>query len=165
MFERKHPYGTMLTIAIVGGIVFWFAGGSRIKDIAPYYIKKVVNETAQVKINDMVLDVEIAKTSKSKEKGLSGREYIAPDKGILFVFNESGFYPFWTRGMKLSIDIIYIENDRVVEVVKQTPVPVDNSFVTYTTSRAFNFVVETRSGYADRYGIDAGDMVEITLDD
>ena len=46
-------------------------------------------------VDDHRLVVEIAKTAKEKEQGLSDRKNLCSDCGMLFVFDQEGFYPFW----------------------------------------------------------------------
>ena len=44
-------------------------------------------------------------------KGLSGRDNLADDEGMFFVFEKSDIYPFWMKDMKFAIDIIWIMED------------------------------------------------------
>jgi len=164
MFEGKHPYGTLFTIAIIAGMVLWFAGGSRVKDSAPFYVKKVLGETAQVIIKNSIWEAEVAKTPKAREKGLAGREYLGVDRGMLFVFEELGYYTFWMRDMEISIDIIFIKDNKVVDLVARTPVPTNGKVFSYTPTKEINYVFEIRPGSINRYGIGIGDTVKITFD-
>ena len=41
-----------------------------------------------IKINNTLLKVELATTPMQQEQGLSGRKYLPPDQGMLFVFNN-----------------------------------------------------------------------------
>lgn len=164
MFEGKHPYGTLFTIAIIAGMVLWFAGGSRIKDSAPFYIKKVLGETAQVIIKNNIWAAEVAKTPKAREKGLAGREHLGVDKGMLFVFEEVGYYTFWMRGMEMSIDIIFIKDNKVVDLVVRAPESTNDGVFSYTPTKEINYVFEARPGSINRYNIRIGDTVKITFD-
>jgi len=113
MFERNHPYAAMFTIAIILGMIFWFVGGSRVKDLAPYYIKRALGQTAEVQIGRGVIKAEVVKSQRAQAKGLSGRDYLSRDKGMLFVFPESGHYSFTMAETKITLDIIWISEGKI----------------------------------------------------
>ncbi len=59
-------------------------------------------------INKATYNVMLAKTDAERIKGLSGRDKLGTNEGMLFVFKDPGIYPFWMKNMKFPIDIIYI---------------------------------------------------------
>ena len=105
MFEHRHPYGTLLTVALILGMVFWFVGGSRVKDIAPYYVRLILGKTATVTIKGAPVHAEVVQTKDAMEKGLSGRDYLEVDHGMLFAFPQSGFYSFTMAKTKIPLDV------------------------------------------------------------
>ncbi|MFA6553205.1 MAG: DUF192 domain-containing protein [Patescibacteria group bacterium] len=104
----------ILFVAIVFGVIFWFSGGSRISDEMPYYLKTVVKETGVVTIRGAAFKVELAKTDAARAKGLSKRSYLDADKGMLFIFPAAGRYVFTMQDTLISLDIIWINNNKVV---------------------------------------------------
>jgi uncharacterized membrane protein (UPF0127 family) len=65
------------------------------------------------------LSVEVADTPAERGRGLSGREMLPENSGMLFVFDTPGRYGFWMYGMKFPLDIIWIdERLRVVYFVE-----------------------------------------------
>ena len=144
-------------IAIVVGTAFWSVGGSRVKDEAPYYLKKIIKETAVVEIKGQIFETEIAKTQKARAKGLSGREYLAPDKGMLFVFSEPGIYPFTMQDTLIPLDIVWILDDKIVYIARQAQ-PEQESVDPGVNA---NYVLEVGSG--DVRDCQVGDEVKITF--
>src|SRR3989338_662243 len=63
------------------------------------------------------LIVELAVTPAQRERGLSGRDRLEPRSGMLFVFEDDGVRGFWMKGMTFPIDIIWIDDERVVGFV------------------------------------------------
>lgn len=63
-------------------------------------------------------NVEVAKNSAEFAKGLAGRPCILPNQGMLFVFNRSGQYPFWMKGMNFPIDIVWINSAHKVAALE-----------------------------------------------
>ena len=64
--------------------------------------------------------VEVVDTPELRRQGLSGRESLAEDRGMLFVFDEvSSDNCFWMKDMNFSIDMVWMNENR--EVVTVTP--------------------------------------------
>jgi len=62
----------------------------------------------------MVFNVEIFDTNEEIRNGLSNRNEIKKNQGALFVFNEPGFYSFYTKDMYFPIDVIWINDKKEV---------------------------------------------------
>ena len=61
--------------------------------------------------------VEVADTEATRQRGLMFRDTLAPNEGMLFVFDASGFYPFWMKNTLIPLDILWLEADgRVVSI-------------------------------------------------
>lgn len=148
----------LLVIAVILGAVFWSFGGSRIVDEAPYYLKSIVGETAKVTARDIVFEAEVARTEKARAKGLSGREYIAPDKGMLFIFSEADVYPFTMKNTQISLDIVWILDDEIVYIARSVQ-PEEESI---NPGVEANYVFETRGSRIRSWQV--GDKVDIVFD-
>lgn len=60
-----------------------------------------------VEVKGQTFKVAIADTDEKRTKGLSGRDNLAQDQGMLFLFDKPGNYPFWMKDMRFPIDIIF----------------------------------------------------------
>jgi len=150
----------MLVMALILGAAFWSVGGSRILDYAPYYIKKVTGDTAQVTIRNNIYDVEIAQTPAARVKGLSARNYLPPGKGMLFIFEEEDYYAFTMEDTEISLDIIWILDNKIVDM-KSRAQPGE---AVITPLNKANYVLEIGSGNIEVGGFKVDDEVEITFD-
>ena len=67
-----------------------------------------------------VILIETVDTNELRALGLSGRESIADDRGMMFVFDRSTTNNcFWMKDMKFSIDMIWLnEAKQVITVVE-----------------------------------------------
>ncbi|MFA4955027.1 MAG: DUF192 domain-containing protein [Patescibacteria group bacterium] len=74
-----------------------------------------------VSIQGEKFTLEVADNDATRIKGLSGRENLAPDRGMLFIFDKPGKYPFWMKDTEIPLDIIWIKGDEVQEVVTLYP--------------------------------------------
>ena len=104
------------------------------------------------------IHVEVADTPAKREQGLSGREGLAPDEGMLFVFPEDGVYAFWMKDMLFPIDILWISREGVVVDMRQnvSPETYPESFKSISKAR---YVVELTAGYVQEHTISIGDLV------
>ena len=106
------------------------------------------------------------------ERGLSGREELAPNNGMLFDMNEAykewtseerkkATNPIWMLNMKFPIDIIWIANGEVVHVVEDAPIPHKDYVPYYGLVGRCDYVLEVNRGFISSHGIKIGDKVEI----
>lgn len=69
-------------------------------------------------INGQALTIERADTSATRERGLSGRESLAADQGLLFVFDQDGGHGIWMKDMRFAIDVLWLDaGGRVIYLV------------------------------------------------
>lgn len=120
---------------------------------------------ATVVVNGQTFKADVAQTEKEKQAGLSKRGKMADNKAMLFTFDKADYYQFWMKDMRFPIDIIYINNDKVVTVFKNVPNPDKNNtnLPVYRSEEPANRVLEINAGLSDKYNIKPGDTVKITL--
>lgn len=118
------------------------------------------NRQAQMKVGNKKLDIEVVSSAEEMRQGLSGRTGIGSD-GMLFVFPVEQIPVFWMKDMLFDIDIIWIRDDRVVEITKNVPKPKDYNaqLTTYSPKQNVNYVLEVHAGDSDRFGIEIGEYV------
>lgn len=102
------------------------------------------------------LTVEIASTQASRKRGLSGRDSLAPNTGMLFMFGESGYDCFWMKDMKFDIDMLWFDEFQSLvhmqENASKSTYP--NSFCPQTPA---SYVLEVPAGTAKQLGLRLGD--------
>lgn len=116
-----------------------------------------------VKLKDISLLVEMAQTPKQWEKGLSDRTDLGNLDGMLFVFPQNHIPIFWMKNMHFAIDIIWIENGKVIDITTNAPVETADKLPTYSPRAPVNLVLETRAGWVADNNITIGD--QLTLSD
>lgn len=111
------------------------------------------------------LGVEIRKTSAEREKGLSDRENLCSDCGMLFVFDRLGIYPFWMRKMHFDIDILWLVGDEVVDITYDAEAPSKEEFAApktiYQSKVPVDKVLEVNAGWVKKNGIGVGDRMSV----
>ncbi len=116
-------------------------------------------KSVRIKISGVVLNVELATTPAQKEKGLSGRDSLPPDNGMLFVFDTEDYLTFWMNGMKFPLDIIWVNSSRQVVFFEQDLQPCGpKACPTFTPSVKAMYVLEVNAGFVAAHHISPGDM-------
>jgi uncharacterized membrane protein (UPF0127 family) len=101
------------------------------------------------------LAAEIATDRRAREKGLSGRESLAENRGMLFLLDRNRPGAFWMKGMKFPLDLLYFDSHRRLIGMLQELQPCDDC-PQYLTPRAAAYVLEIPGGTAAKYGITKG---------
>ncbi len=112
-------------------------------------------------IGDVAFDAEIAHTSEQRSKGLSSRESLAPQTGMLFVFKTDARYGFWMVGMRFPLDFVWIGPDcAVVDITRNVPNPApgtsSSELEVYQPGAPAKYNLEINAGEAEQMGIEAG---------
>lgn len=114
----------------------------------------------QVRINGMVFKTETPRDTSDFDKGLAGRPCIPADQAMLFAFKKPGQYPFWMKGMKFPIDIIWIGADHKVAAaeIDESPSTYPDKFV---NQKPAQFVLELKANTAKDLHIQIGTPVQL----
>ena len=106
---------------------------------------------------------EIVDTPDAVERGLMFRESLGPNEGMLFVFEKTGFYPFWMKNTLIPLDIIWIDEAwRIVSIAASVPPCRADPCPTYPPAGDARYVVEVSAGFARTHGVARGDRVTVT---
>jgi len=141
--------------------------------IASGCIDKAVNETQEAKNlshitflteNRAVFTCEVARSKTELSYGMMFRNELPLDRCILFVFNDSVNRSFWMKNTRIPLDIIFLNDNRVVINVEKGNVELnvkDSDLKIYRSIAPARFVVEINQGLSEAYGIKEGTAVII----
>jgi uncharacterized membrane protein (UPF0127 family) len=118
-----------------------------------------------VTLNDQILIADISATDEQRISGLTGKDTLAENEAMLFVFENEAEHIFWMKDMKFPIDIIWIDSDKSVVDIEHN-LPPCNAWLlctTYMPDGDSLYVLETVGGFAQKYGIVKGTPVEFEL--
>jgi uncharacterized membrane protein (UPF0127 family) len=103
--------------------------------------------------------VEVATSLDDRIRGLSGRQYLAPGTGMLFKPASS----FWMRDTHIDLDLIYVNNDRISEVIRmEAPKSDDEELKSYRSKlNGCDYAVEFPAGWLASKGVIAGDQIKV----
>ena len=107
--------------------------------------------------------LEVAADPESRARGYMFREKVAPNEGMLFLFEESDRHGFWMKNCLASLDIVWLDAAmRVVHVARsQKPCPIGGPCPLIEPDRPARYVIEFAAGTAASEGLEVGDPVAI----
>ena len=156
----------VLVLVIIGALAYQ-TGKLPIFPATPGFLKPVeTTKQTEVLIKGVVIKAEVADTAEKRAKGLGGRQGLASDSGMLFIFDNSQIHVFWMKGLSFSLDLIWIKDKKVVDITKNAaptdPKTPDSELPRYQTNQQTDMVLEVNGGFVDANGIVIGDTVLIT---
>src|SRR5271165_3727900 len=114
--------------------------------------------TADLKISNVPLTVEVADTPQASENGLMFRDSLPQDHGMLFIFEEPKKASFWMKNTKIPLSIAYIDsNGRILEIRSMKPL---DETVVPSSSDEVAYALEVNQGWFARHGISSGAIVD-----
>ena len=110
---------------------------------------------------DLTIDIEVADTDSARQRGLMQRSSLPEMSGMLFVFRREEIQSFWMANTPLALDLIFVDADsQIVDIDKYTTPFSSESIV---SDEPAQYVIEVPAGFADTYGITAGEGVRWRL--
>ncbi len=128
--------------------------------------------TEDVLLQGHMITMELALTSEQRATGLMGRESLADDRGMLFVFPDTKPYPaevgFWMKNCLMPIDVIFISREGKITAIHEMHPPQpgtpDNELTVYSSNGQVQFAIELRGGLAGELDLQVGDDLELRVD-
>ena len=120
-----------------------------------------------IKLDNKMLDVQIAETDAQKTRGLMFQNELPDDQGMIFVFAQEQIVPIWMLNMQFPLDIIWFDvNGNVIHIEKNVP-PCKSALETATCtvqnadSKKAKYVLEVTAGFTDKFQITENSKMQI----
>lgn len=101
--------------------------------------------------------VELAQTLAEQRRGLMDRQSLAPDRGMLFVYDQPDYRSFWMKNTYIPLDIIFVGGDGRILSIEENTIPL--SLSPYLSLDPALLVLELAGGRTSELGIKPGDVV------
>ena len=133
----------------VGALFLGIALGAGIFSFVIMNKTRTLENKREIRINNQVIIADVVKTDKERERGLSGRESIGVNEGMLFEYTGNEQVTFWMKNMKFPIDIVWIRDGVVIgfeqNVDPQVGAP-ESALVRYNSPEPVSQVLELQAG-------------------
>lgn len=115
-----------------------------------------------IELNGQTITAEVRNTPEGRALGLSGHAPLEENEGMLFVFNSEGKHSFWMKDMTFAIDVLWINNGRVVDLWRDAQPPVAGEDVPrYVPGTPAMYVLEVPAGFTEEHNVRLGDEVKM----
>ncbi len=103
------------------------------------------------------LSVEVMRNDADREHGLMDRQYLPPDRGMLFQFDREQNVLMWMKNTYIPLDMIFISPEGAVTHIHENAEPLSEAIIS-SDGPALG-VLEVNGGYAKKIGLKEGDLV------
>jgi uncharacterized membrane protein (UPF0127 family) len=113
---------------------------------------------AKLKIGDHKLTVEVADSPGKQVMGLMNREFLPPDRGMIFVFEEPKQAFFWMKNTSIPLDVAFLDSEGVILEILPL-VPFEETRVASKSDKVAYAIETNRDWFASR-GLKPGVKVQ-----
>jgi len=119
-----------------------------------------------IKVDDVVLQVQIADTEPRRVRGLMFQDPLPYDQGMIFVFPESGSYSLWMLNMQFALDMIWFDENGNVVYIEQDVPPCKTALETMACQSIVPegealYILEVTSGFVEKFNVTKDSKLEI----
>lgn len=149
-------YRSAKLFSIVIGLYFIFIASSSKTLACPLELP-----TAEVSVKGHTLTVELAATPTARTCGLSHRDHLPQNNGMLFIFPDLRPLTFWMKDTRIPLSIAFLDDSgEIIDIQNMVPMQTEDQ---YFSSRPAKYALEVNQGWFKRNGIEAGDRVVMEL--
>jgi uncharacterized protein len=114
--------------------------------------------TIELRLGQAHLMAEVADTPQSRETGLMFRDSLAPDHGMLFVFETPERASFWMKNTRIPLSVGFIDSAGTLLEVRDMQ-PFDETPI-LSRSERIAYALEVNQGWFERNHVPARSKVE-----
>ena len=120
----------------------------------------------KVQLPNATIAAEVVRSAADQQLGLGKRFFLPQQQGMLFYYDKPGVRVFWMKNMHFPIDIIWLQNGRILHIEREVPPPrkgaANNQLKRYGFGIVADMVLEIPAGQAKRHGMAQGQILQIT---
>jgi uncharacterized protein len=112
--------------------------------------------TRVLKVGSHALKVEVAQSEAQRSQGLMFRKSLGRDDGMLFIFDDPGYYAMWMKNTLIPLSVAFVDATGVIlNVADMEPQTLDS----HPAQGPAVYAIETNKGWFAEHHVGAGDKV------
>jgi len=148
----KSAPKTLIGVGLIfSGVLFYI--------ITAFIPRDTISSVNKLVINQASYQIEVVDTDESRARGLSGRDSLPQDEGMLFVFEHPDIYCFWMKKMQFDIDIIWLDSNKEVVHIAEEVSP-DTYPQSFCPNQPAKYVLEVSDKEVQSQNISIGDRAD-----
>ncbi len=174
--QIRHLVRAWPALAIAAALaLLWWATSQRTLGVGegelapPISIRTPAGNRTPVEIGGVRFFLEVAADPRTQVRGLGGREVIAPEGGMIFVYPNPRPLTFVMRDCAVPIDIAFLDREgRIISVHTmepeaprgpgESPAQYESRLRRYPSPLPAQFAIETAGGRLAALGVRSGDL-------
>ena len=114
--------------------------------------------SAQIDINELLTDIDVASKFEERREGLMFRKSIPKNYGMFFVWDYKRQQCMWMKDTSLSLSVAYISNKgEILEIYNLVPF----SKKSVCSKNYVKYALEVNKDWFEENKIDIGDMINV----
>ena len=121
--------------------------------LAPAWVAAQAMPLVELAAGMYRIEAEVAATQEHRMRGLMHRKAMAPQRGMLFVFDDPATQCMWMRNTLLPLAVAFLdEQGRIINVEEMQPQTENN----HCAARPAKYALEMNAGWFKTRGFGAG---------
>ncbi len=124
-----------------------------------------VNPRVEARLAGQRLVLELASAPASRRCGLSRRDALAPDHGMLFLFPRTGRVSFWMRDTRIPLSLAFLDEEaRIIDIQQMQPAQMQaGPLPVFSPPRPVRWALEVNAGWFTGRDIGKGAQLLLSL--
>lgn len=129
---------------------------------APSPTARLANVLIDTGDDSVLIRAEVADTPELQSRGLSNRDSLDEDSGMVFLFFEETSGGFWMKDTTIPLSIAYFDGSgEVVSIFDMDPCEEDPC-PSYDPGVPYRGALEVNQGRFDEWGVEVGDYIRVS---
>ena len=115
--------------------------------------------------NGAFLKAEVADTPEKLRFGLAFRPNLPEGEAMLHIFGETGLHRVWTKGFQFPVDIIWVDESKIVVHLEKNVLPCSDSpcIGNGPPQNDARYILVTNEGFIAREKVTVGNQLKFIL--
>ena len=124
-----------------------------------FFISSNTFSADEIKINDLLTNIEVASNPNDRRKGLMYRKSLSEDHGMFFVWEYRKRQCMWMRNTYIPLNVAYIDTKgKILEIYEMLPLSEDS----ICSKKRVKYALEVNLDWFKRNNVQVGDQINIT---
>ena len=124
-----------------------------------FFISSNTFSADEIKINNLLSNIEVASNPNDRRKGLMFRNFLPEDHGMFFVWEYRKRQCMWMRNTYIPLNVAYIDTKgKILEIYEMLPLSEDS----ICSKKRVKYALEVNLDWFKRNNVKVGDQIDIT---